>query len=86
MTHGSECHCYVARVRQNSSIGTLNTMERMDEEVTDSYHNHRSTALITVFMPTLNNGGVSKPSDCGSVAMSNINLTSESQEVNVFWL
>ena len=27
VTHGSDCHRYVARVRQNSSIGTLYTME-----------------------------------------------------------
>lgn len=27
MTHGSDCHCYVARVHQNSAIGTLYTMD-----------------------------------------------------------
>lgn len=32
MTHGSDCHCYVAHVHLNSSIGTLYSKERMDEE------------------------------------------------------
>lgn len=33
MTHGSDCHFYVARVHQNSGVGTLYTTECMDEVV-----------------------------------------------------
>lgn len=36
MTHGSDCHCYVARVHLNSGVGTLYTIERTDEEVGSS--------------------------------------------------